>query len=119
MRRSAFLLMLSAFLMPGVLSAQDAMSPDDWLVLANQQFQSGDNESAKTSALKVLDIGQKRSNPDWIGGALAVLCRTALADGNTDALRKYTAELQSLIDATGDQRWATTITEMNAALEGM
>ena len=117
--RTFWLLAITVFLAPGATHAQDSMSPDDWLIRANEQFQSGDNEGAKISALKVLDIGQKRSNPDWIGGALTILCRTALADGNADTLGKYTAELQALTDATGDQRWLTTIAEMNAALGAM
>ena len=117
--KAFWLLATIVFLASGATHGQDSMSPDDWLIRANEQLQSGDNEGAKISALKVLDIGQKRSNPDWIGGALTILCRTALADGNADTLRKYTAELQALTDATGDQRWLTTVAEMNAALGAM
>ena len=107
---------LALFICLAPTLADEAMSPDEWLDLANQQFQSGDISAARTSALIVLDLGQKRSNPDWIGGSLTVLCRTALADGNIDALRKYTAELQGLINATGDQRWAGTVEEMTRAI---
>ena len=117
--KAFWLLATIVFLASGATHGQDSMSPDDWLIRADEQLQSGDNEGAKISALKVLDIGQKRSNPDWIGGALTILCRTALADGNADTLRKYTAELQALTDATGDQRWLTTVAEMNAALGAM
>ena len=118
-RKISRLLVLAVFLAPLYALAQDAMSPDDWLVQASQQLQSGNIEDARISALKVLDIGQKRSNPAWIGDALAILCRVSVAEGNSDALRKYVAELQALIDATGDQRWSGVVAEMNAALGGM
>ena len=110
-RRFSRLLILAVFLAPLYALAQDAMSPDDWLVQASQQLQSGNIEDARISALKVLDIGQKRSNPNWIGGALTVLYRVAEAGGDSTAAQKFAAELKALSDATGDQRWAAVVTQ--------
>lgn len=83
---------------------------------AYQLFKEGKDAKSIELAEEVLAIGKKTKNDTLIGKALTSLCRNAQRELDTTRLADLSAQLKSLAESSGNQKWLMYRAHQNAEM---
>ncbi|MCT4580258.1 MAG: hypothetical protein N4A35_02485 [Flavobacteriales bacterium] len=99
-----------------IIDSIPAIDPQEKLKQAYQLFKEGNDQKSIELANEVLAIGRTTKNDTLVGQALTSLCRNAQRKLDTLRLAELSAELVTLSEATGNQKWMMYRAHMNAEM---
>lgn len=98
------------------IDSDSKITPQEKLKQAYQLFKEGNDEKSIELANEVLALGRETKNDTLVGLALTSLCRNAQRKLDTLRLAELSAELVTLSESTGNQKWMMYRAHMNAEM---
>lgn len=99
-----------------IMDSDSKIAPQEKLKQAYQLFKEGNDEKSIELANEVLAFGRETKNDTLVGQALTSLCRNAQRKLDTLRLAELSAELVTLSESTGNQKWMMYRAHMNAEM---